>query len=109
MSDFKKQYDKELQYQEIKSNRYTLNGVIMFIIMELIIWILNMIGLFEIDSTTITTAAVISIVLLIPIILVLTKCDMSKNSYKYIFLTFICISCCTFICCATSVCCTLQT
>ena len=33
MSDFKKQYDKELQYQEIKSNRYTLNGVIMFIIM----------------------------------------------------------------------------
>lgn len=91
MSDFKEQYDKELQYQEIKSNRYTLNGVIMFIIMEFIIWILNMIGLFEIDSTTITTAAVISIVLLIPIILVLTKCDMSKTSYKYIFLTFICI------------------
>ena len=38
MSDFKKQYDKELKYQEEKSNKYTLNGVVMLIAVELIVW-----------------------------------------------------------------------
>ena len=49
MSDFKKQYDKELKYQEEKSNKYTLNGVVMLIAVELIVWALNTIGIFEIE------------------------------------------------------------
>ena len=63
MSDFKKQYDKELKYQEDKSNKYTLNGVVMLIAVELIVWALNTIGIFEIDRRTITVAVIISIIL----------------------------------------------
>ena len=63
MSDFKKQYDKELKYQEEKSNKYTLNGVVMLIAVELIVWALNTIGIFEIDRRTITVAVIISIIL----------------------------------------------
>ena len=62
MSDFKKQYDKELKYQEEKSNKYTLNGVVMLIAVELIVWALNTIGIFEIDRRTITVAVIISII-----------------------------------------------
>ena len=36
MSDFRKQYDKELRYQEEKSNQYTLKGVVLFIATELV-------------------------------------------------------------------------
>ena len=60
MSDFKKQYDKELKYQEEKSNKYTLNGVVMLIAVELIVWALNTIGIFEIDRRKLTVAVIIS-------------------------------------------------
>ena len=78
MSDFKKQYDKELKYQEDKSNKYTLNGVVMLIAVELIVWALNTIGIFEIDRRTITVAVIISIILLIPIVFMIMKEDVSK-------------------------------
>lgn len=90
MSDFKKQYDKELKYQEEKSNKYTLNGVVMLIAVELIVWALNTIGIFEIDRRTITVAVIISIILLIPIVFMIMKEDVSKECYKYIGLTLIC-------------------
>ena len=73
MSDFKKQYDKELKYQEEKSNKYTLNGVVMLIALELVVWALNAIGIFEIDRRTITVAVIISIILLIPIVFMIMK------------------------------------
>lgn len=90
MSDFKKQYDKELKYQEEKSNKYTLNGVVMLIALELVVWALNVIGIFEIDKRTITVAVIISIILLIPIVFMIMKEDTSKECYKYIGLTLIC-------------------
>ena len=90
MSDFKKQYDKELKYQEEKSNKYTLNGVVMLIAVELIVWALNTIGIFEIDRRTITVAVIISIILLIPIVFMIMKEDVSKECYKYIGLMLIC-------------------
>lgn len=90
MSDFKKQYDKELKYQEEKSNKYTLNGVVMLIALELVVWALNAIGIFEIDRRTITVAVIISIILLIPIVFMIMKEDTSKECYKYIGLTLIC-------------------
>ena len=92
MSDFRKQYDKELRYQEEKSNQYTLKGVVLFIATELVMWLLNIIGIFEIDNTIITIAVINSIVLLIPIILIIIKGDMSKGYYKYICLTLICLA-----------------
>ena len=90
MGDFSKQYDKELKYQEMKSNKYTLDGVVLFIAMEIIVWALNIVGVFEIDKRTITTAVFISLMCLVPIIIVLIKGDMSKTRYKYMFLTLIC-------------------
>jgi diguanylate cyclase (GGDEF)-like protein len=90
MSDFKKQYDRELKYQEEKSNKYTLNGVVMLIALELVVWALNAIGIFEIDRRTITVAVIISIILLIPIVFMIMKEDTSKECYKYIGLTLIC-------------------
>lgn len=78
MSDFKKQYDRELKYQEEKSNKYTLNGVVMLIALELVVWALNAIGIFEIDRRTITVAVIISIILLIPIVFMIMKEDTSK-------------------------------
>lgn len=90
MSDFKKQYDKELKYQEEKSNKYTLNGVVMLIAVELVVWALNTIGIFEIDRRTITVAVIISIILLIPIVFMIMKEDVSKECYKYIGPTLIC-------------------
>ena len=75
MSDFKKQYDKELKYQEEKSNKYTLNGVVMLIALELVVWALNAIGIFEIDRRTITVAVIISIILLIPIVFMIMNRD----------------------------------
>ena len=118
MSDFKKQYDKELKYQEEKSNKYTLNGVVMLIAVELIVWALNTIGIFEIDRRTITVAVIISIILLIPIVFMIMKEDVSKECYKYIGLTLICtatgvmcavISCSTFVCHSIIICSSLQT
>ena len=117
MSDFKKQYDKELKYQEEKSNKYTLNGVVMLIALELVVWALNAIGIFEIDRRTITVAVIISIILLIPIVFMIMKEDVSKECYKYIGLTLICtatgvmcaLSCSTFVCHSIIICSSLQT
>lgn len=94
MNEFKEQYDRELQYQEMKSNKYTLKGVVMFIVMELIVWLLNIMGLFEIDNRTITLAVAGSIILLMPVLFLLIKGDMSKTWYKYIFLILICLATC---------------
>lgn len=120
MSDFKKQYDKELKYQEEKSNKYTLNGVVMLIALELVVWALNAIGIFEIDRRTITVAVIISIILLIPIVFMIMKEDVSKECYKYIgpdvnmycnrgnVCSFV-ISCSTFVCHSIIICSSLQT
>lgn len=44
MDNFNAQYEKELAYQEITSNKYTLYGILLFIGVELLIWLLNIIG-----------------------------------------------------------------
>lgn len=44
MDNFNARYEKELAYQEITSNKYTLYGILLFIGVELLIWILNIIG-----------------------------------------------------------------
>lgn len=50
MDNFNARYEKELAYQEITSNKYTLYGILLFIGVELLIWILNIIGFFELDN-----------------------------------------------------------
>ena len=46
MDNFNARYEKELAYQEITSNKYTLYGILLFIGVELLIWIHNIIGFF---------------------------------------------------------------
>lgn len=50
MDNFNARYEKELAYQEITSNKYTLYGILLFIGVELLIWLLNIIGFFELDN-----------------------------------------------------------
>ena len=91
MDNFNARYEKELAYQEITSNKYTLYGILLFIGVELLIWILNIIGFFELDNQIMSAVIGSSIVLFIPIILIMVKGDLSKPAYKYIAMTQICI------------------
>lgn len=91
MDNFNTQYEKELAYQEITSNKYTLYGILLFIGVELLIWLLNIIGIFELDNRIMSMVIGSSIVLFIPIILIMVKGDLSKPAYKYIAMTQICI------------------
>lgn len=91
MDNFNTQYEKELAYQEITSNKYTLYGIVLFIGVELLIWLLNIIGFFELDNSIMSAVIGSSIVLFIPIILIMVKGDLSNPAYKYIAMTQICI------------------
>ena len=91
MDNFNARYEKELAYQEITSNKYTLYGILLFIGVELLIWLLNTIGFFELDNQIMSVVIGSSIVLFIPVILIMVKGDLSKPSYKYIAMTQICI------------------
>ncbi len=91
MDNFNTQYEQELAYQEITSNKYTLYGILLFIGVELLIWLLNIIGIFELDNRIMSMVIGSSIVLFIPIILIMVKGDLSKPAYKYIAMTQICI------------------
>ena len=91
MDNFNARYEKELAYQEITSNKYTLYGILIFIGVELLIWLLNTIGFFELDNQIMSIVIGSSIVLLIPVILIMVKVDLSKPAYKYIAMTQICI------------------
>ena len=91
MDNFNTRYEKELAYQEITSNKYTLYGILIFIGVELLIWLLNTTGFFELDNKIMSIVIGSSIVLFIPVILIMVKGDLSKPAYKYIAMTQICI------------------
>lgn len=91
MEDFKKQYRQELIYQEIKSNKYTLKGFIWFLIAIAFIWLLTIIGFFEVDKKLLTIAFVSTVVLFIAPLWIFFKGDLSKPWLKYFFLSLICI------------------
>ena len=91
MDNFNTRYEKELAYQEIASNKYTLYGILIFIGVELLIWLLNIIGIFELNNRIMSMVIGSSIVLFIPIILIMVMGDLSKPAYKYIAMTQICI------------------
>ena len=66
MDDFKEQYLQELDYQEIKSNKHTLKGFCWFLLAVAFIWLLTVLGFFEVDKRLITIAFMANIVLFIP-------------------------------------------
>lgn len=91
MEDFKEQYYRELDYQEIKSNRHTLKGFSWFLIAVAFIWLLTVTGFFEVDKKLITISFLANIILFIPAVYINYKSDLSKAWIKYFLLSLICI------------------
>lgn len=91
MEDFKEQYQQELVYQEIKSNKHTLKGFSWFLITVAFIWLLTVAGFFEVDKKLVTISFLSNIVLFIPAVSIYFKSDLSKAWIKYFLLSLICI------------------
>lgn len=92
MEDFVEQYQNELVYQEIKSNRHALKGFSWFIIAVAFIWLLTVTGFFEVDKKFITIAFLSNLVLFIPAVYIYRKSDLSSPWIKYFLLSLICIA-----------------
>lgn len=91
MEDFKKQYHRELAYQEIKSNKHTLKGFCWFLIAVAFIWLLTVLDFFEVDKKLITIAFLANIVLFIPAVYIYVRIDLAKTWIKYFLLSLICM------------------
>lgn len=78
MDDFKEQYLHELDYQEIKSNRYTLKGFCWFFLAVALIWLLTVLGFFEVDKKLTSIAFFMNVILFIPAVYIFVKCDLSR-------------------------------
>lgn len=91
MEDFKEQYQQELIYQEIKSNKRTLKGFCWFLITVAFIWLLTVSDFFEVDKKLISIAFLSNVVLFIPAVSIYFKSDLSKAWIKYFLLSLICI------------------
>ena len=77
-NDFKAQYEQELLYQEVAANKNTLKGFLFFFIAVALIWLLTMIGFFEVDKTLVTFAFQANIVLFMPLLFICIKKDLSN-------------------------------
>lgn len=91
MDDFKEQYFQELDYQEIKSNKHTLKGFCWFLLAVAFIWLLTVLGFFEVDKKLITISFLANIILFIPAVYIFLKSDLSKAWIKYFLLSLICV------------------
>ncbi|MGN0351809.1 MAG: GGDEF domain-containing protein [Roseburia sp.] len=91
MEDFKEQYRQELVYQEIKSNKHTLEGFMWFLAVIGVIWLLTMTGFFKVDKRLLTMAFVSAFILFLLPLYLYFKSDLSKAWYKYFFLALICV------------------
>ena len=91
MDDFKEQYFQELDYQEIKSNKHTLKGFCWFLLAVAFIWLLTVLGFFEVDKKLITISFLANIILFIPAVYIYFKSDLSKAWIKYFLLSLICV------------------
>lgn len=91
MEDFVEQYQNELIYQEIKSNRHALKGFCWFIVAVAFIWLLTVTGFFEVDKKLVTIAFLSNLVLFIPAVYIYRKSDLSSPWIKYFLLSLMCI------------------
>jgi diguanylate cyclase (GGDEF)-like protein len=91
MDNYQEQFRQELAYQETKSNKYTLKGFTWFILAVGLIWLLTIIGIFEIDKKLISIAFLVNIVLFIFATWIGRKENLSEPWIKYVFLSLICI------------------
>lgn len=90
MSAFKEQYSREIQNQEIKSNKRTLKGFMWLFGLLLVIWMLTMAGLFVVDAHIITMALIITAGICVPIAIIGIRNKLEARWIKYYFLISIC-------------------
>lgn len=91
MEEFREQYKKELIDQEVESNKRTLKGFVWFLLAVALIWLLTVIGFFEVDKKLITIAFVSTFILFLLPWYIFFKGDLSKPWVKYVLLSLICI------------------
>lgn len=91
MEEFREQYSQELAYQEIRANKYTLQGFIWFLAAEALVWLLNITGFFEVDKKLLTVTFTLSLVLLIPALYIRLKGNLTESWVKYLLLLLICV------------------
>jgi len=92
--NFIAQYEQELVSQEIGANKRILNGFIWFLGAVALVWILTIIGFFNVDKNMVTYAFFISFILFLPAFyLIFRGSDLSKGWIKYFLLTLLCIVC----------------
>ncbi len=98
MDNFNEQYKIELQNQEIKSNKRTLESFLCFFIAMMVIWVLTALNIFIIELKTINFAfAMASVLLLVPLI-VFFRGNLSVPWVKYMLIFVLC----TMVGCITS-------
>lgn len=90
--DYEKQFEQELIYQEIASNRYTIKGIFWFIVAMGFVWFLTAIRFFDIDFKLATIAFGATVFLFIPSLVYFRKGDLSQKWIKYVLLALICLA-----------------
>lgn len=89
--DYKKQYELEIYFQEVNSNKRTLKGFLWIFIALSLVWLLTIIRFFDVSIALVTLALLATIILLFPALCIWRKGDLSKPWVKYFFLALICI------------------
>ena len=91
--NFIAQYEQELVSQEIGANKRILNGFIWFLGAIALVWVLTIIGFFNVDKNMVTYAFFISFILFIPAFFLMFQKDLSKSWIKYFLLILLCVVC----------------
>ena len=93
IDNFIVQYEQELAAQEISANKRILNGFVWFLGAVALVWVLTIVGFFNVDKNMVTIAFFISFFLFLPAFFLMFRGDLSKSWIKYFLLTLLCIVC----------------
>ena len=93
IENFIVQYEQELHNQELNANKRILNGFIWFLGAVALVWLLTLIGVFNVNKTMVTNAFFVSFLLFLPAFYLIFRGNLSKGWIKYFLLTELCLVC----------------
>lgn len=91
-NDIKSQYEKELIYQEINSNKRTLKGIVWFLLAMGFVWLLTFIRFFDVSLQMVSITLCITALLFLTPLIMLFKGTYDKPWVKYFLLFIICVA-----------------
>lgn len=91
MEDFAEQYRREVLEQEIKSNKRTLKGFFWTFATVGLMWLLTVVGFFEVDIRLISIAFFATFIMIIPVLYIFARGDLANSKLKYALLSLMCI------------------